>query len=78
VRSRVCHAVAASYAVAAAAKKDAAQAERNPKNVENGFLAFLNWNLLPPNPFQIKLASGIFRIFREIFGGIRGEGVKKS
>jgi hypothetical protein len=72
VLSVVVSAVVSTKVEAAAAKEDVATAERNPKNVKNRFLPFFNWNLLPPKPFQLKWGTGIFRIFREILGGIPG------
>jgi hypothetical protein len=41
----------------------------NLKNVKNGFWAFFDWNPLAGKILQLKQGSGIFRIFRKIFGG---------
>jgi hypothetical protein len=49
-------------------------AKENPKNQ---ILLFFNWNLLPLSLFQPKQAEDIFRIFRKIFGGCMGGGVRQ-
>jgi hypothetical protein len=44
------------------------------KNPKNHFRPFYSGNLLSAKPFQQELHKTIFRIFRKIFGGYRGEG----
>jgi hypothetical protein len=44
------------------------------KNPKNHFRPFCSGNLLAAKPFQSESHKTIFRIFRKIFGGIRGEG----
>jgi hypothetical protein len=54
------------------AKKNRREDVKNPKNY---FRSFCSGNLLSAKSFQPESHKTIFRIFRKIFGGIRGEGV---
>jgi hypothetical protein len=54
------------------AKKNRREDVKNPKN---HFRPFYSGNQLSSKPFQPESHKTIFRIFREIFEGYRGEGV---
>jgi hypothetical protein len=60
------------HSASSACQKNWGEDVKNPKN---HFRPFCSGNLLSSKPFEPKSHKTIFRIFRKIFGGYRGEGV---